>query len=626
MTTSEKQTLGFQTEAKQLLQLMIHSLYSNKEVFLRELISNASDAADKLRFETLAKPELYEGDADLRIRIEFDREARTLTLHDNGIGMSREEAIANLGTIARSGTKEFFSHLSADARKDAALIGQFGVGFYSAFIVAEKVEVITRRAGLPADQGVHWSSTGEADFTVEQVDKPSRGTTLILHLREDALEFADYWRIRHVVKKYSDHIALPVVLRKPAEEGGEAVDETVNTAQALWTRPRNDISDEEYREFYKHISHDFEEPLTWSHNRVEGKLEYTSLLYVPKRAPFDLWQRDGARGLKLYVQRTFVMDDAEQFLPLYLRFIKGVVDSSDLPLNVSRELLQRDANVDRIKTAVTKRVLEMLEQLASQQPAQYDEFWKAFGLVLKEGVAEDFANRERIAGLLRFASTKLDTPEQSVSLADYVARMPPSQNRIYYVVAENFNTARNSPHLEVLRKKGIEVLLLSERIDEWVMGSLREFDGRALQDVSKGALDLGELETEEERKEQEQLAEAHKGLVERLREALSAQVREVRVTHRLTESPACLAMGEDDMGLQMRRILEAAGQSMPASQPVFEVNPSHPLVIRLEQESEPERFAEWAHVLLDQARLAEGRELEDPAAFVKRLNQLILQL
>ncbi len=626
MTTAEKQTLGFQTEAKQLLQLMIHSLYSNKEVFLRELISNASDASDKLRFEALAKPELFENDAELKIRIEFDKDAKTLTIHDNGIGMSRDEAVTNLGTIARSGTKEFFAHLSADQRKDASLIGQFGVGFYAAFIVAERVEVITRRAGLPVSQGVHWESSGEADFSVESVEKAGRGTTIILHLREDALEFADYWRIKHIVKKYSDHIALPVLLKKPAEEGKEAEEETVNVAQALWTRPKSEVPEEEYKEFYKHISHDFDEPLSWSHNRVEGSLEYTSLLYVPKRAPFDMWQRDGVRGLKLYVQRTFIMDEAEQFLPLYLRFIKGIVDSNDLPLNVSREILQRDASVDKIKSALTKRVLEMLEQLAKNQPEQYAAFWKEFGLVMKEGPAEDFANRERIAKLLRFASTHSDTPEQSVALEEYVARMQPNQSKIYYVVGDNFNTAKNSPHLEVLRKKGIEVLLLSDRVDEWVMSALNEFDGKPMQDVSKGALDLGELETEEEKKEQEKLAEEHKSLVERLKSALADEVEDVRVTHRLTESPACLAVGDHDMGVQMRRILEAAGQKLPDSKPVFEVNPEHPLVRRLEQEAGDERFGEWARVLLDQARLAEGWELEDPASFVKRLNQLILQL
>ena len=627
MTTVEKETLGFQTEAKQLLQLMIHSLYSNREVFLRELISNASDAADKLRFEGLSRPELFEEDADLKVRVAYDRDTGTITISDNGIGMSRDEVISHLGTIARSGTAEFMKHLTGEQRKDASLIGQFGVGFYSAFIVADRVEVLTRRAGLSAAEGVRWESSGEADFTVEPIDKPARGTTIILHLREEAKEFADGWRIRQVVKKYSDHIAIPVVMNKEADgEDASAEEETINQAKALWTRPRTEITDDEYASFYKHIAHDFEAPLSWAHNRVEGKLEYTSLLYVPGRAPFDLWHRDGARGLKLYVQRTFIMDDAEQFLPLYLRFIKGVVDSSDLPLNVSREILQSDPSIEKIKAALTKRVLDMLNTLATEKPEQYATVWKEFGQVLKEGPAEDFANREQVARLLRFATTHADTPAQDQSLQDYVSRMKPEQKSIYYVVAENFNTARNSPHLEIFRKKGIEVLLLSDRVDEWLMQSLREFDGKPLVDVSKGKLDLGELDTEEEKQQQEKLAEANAPLVERFTRALESEVKEVRVTHRLTESPACLAVGDYDMGVQMRRILEAAGQAVPNSKPVFEINPEHPLVQRLDRETDDERFAEWARVLLDQARLAEGWELEDPATFVKRLNQLILQV
>ena len=627
---ARKETRGFQTEAKQLLHLMIHSLYSNREIFLRELVSNASDAADKLRFEAVSNGDLYEGDTDLKIRISFDKEAKTLTISDNGIGMSRDEVIDNLGTIAKSGTAQFMQKLSGDQKKDAQLIGQFGVGFYSAFIVADRVVVTSRRAGAPASEGVRWECSGDAEFSVETVEKAARGTTIELHLKSDALEFADNWRLRSIIKKYSDHIAIPVVMQKPVaideeSKDKEPEDEVINTATALWTRSRSDVTDEEYKEFYKHVSHDFTDPLTWSHNRVEGNLDYTSLLYVPARAPFDLYNRDASRGLKLYVQRTFIMDDAEQFLPLYLRFIKGVVDSNDLSLNVSREILQKDPNIDTMRSALTKRVLDMLAKLA-KEPEQYTGFWKEFGQVLKEGPAEDFANREKIAKLLRFSSTHTDKPEQDQSLEDYVSRMKEGQEKIFYIAAENFNTAKSSPHLEVFRKKGIEVLLLSDRIDEWLMSHLSEFDGKAFQDVGKGELDLGKLDSEEEKQAQEKVAEQLKPLLERVKTALDDQVAEVRITHRLTDSPACVVVAEHDMGAQMRRILEAAGQKLPETKPIFELNPEHPLVKKLEQESSETRFADLAHVLFDQANLAEGAQLQDPAAYVQRLNKLLLEL
>ncbi|MGM8227432.1 molecular chaperone HtpG [Cellvibrio sp. ARAG 10.3] len=627
---ARKETRGFQTEAKQLLHLMIHSLYSNREIFLRELVSNASDAADKLRFEAVSNGDLYEGDTDLKIRISFDKEAKTLTISDNGIGMSRDEVVDNLGTIAKSGTAQFMQKLSGDQKKDAQLIGQFGVGFYSAFIVADRVVVTSRRAGAPASEGVRWECSGDAEFSVETVEKAARGTTIELHLKSDALEFADNWRLRSIIKKYSDHIAIPVVMQKPVaideeNKDKEPEDEVINTATALWTRSRSDVTDEEYKEFYKHVSHDFTDPLTWSHNRVEGNLDYTSLLYVPARAPFDLYNRDASRGLKLYVQRTFIMDDAEQFLPLYLRFIKGVVDSNDLSLNVSREILQKDPNIDTMRSALTKRVLDMLAKLA-KEPEQYTGFWKEFGQVLKEGPAEDFANREKIAKLLRFSSTHTDKPEQDQSLEDYVARMKEGQEKIFYIAAENFNTAKSSPHLEVFRKKGIEVLLLSDRIDEWLMSHLSEFDGKSFQDVGKGELDLGKLDSEEEKQAQEKVAEQLKPLLERVKTALDDQVAEVRITHRLTDSPACVVVAEHDMGAQMRRILEAAGQKLPETKPIFELNPEHPLVKKLEQESSETRFADLAHVLFDQANLAEGAQLQDPAAYVQRLNKLLLEL
>jgi molecular chaperone HtpG len=628
---TQKETLGFQTEVKQLLHLMIHSLYSNKEIFLRELISNASDATDKLRFEALAKPELLEGGAELKIRVSFDKDAKTVTLEDNGIGMSRDEAIAHLGTIAKSGTADFMQHLTGDQKKDSHLIGQFGVGFYSAFIVADKVEVFSRRAGSPASEGVHWSSKGEGEFEVATVEKAERGTRIVLHLKAAEDEFADGWRLRNIIKKYSDHIALPIEL--PKEFHGEEKDkpaevewETVNRASALWTRPRTEIKDEEYQEFYKHIGHDFENPLSWSHNKVEGKLEYSSLLYVPARAPFDLYQREAPRGLKLYVQRVFVMDQAESFLPLYLRFIKGVVDSNDLSLNVSREILQKDPIIDSMKSALTKRVLDMLEKLAKNEPEQYKGFWKNFGQVLKEGPAEDFANKEKIAGLLRFASTRSEDGEQSVGLGEYIARMAEGQDKVYYLTGESYAQVKNSPHLEVFRKKGIEVLLLTDRIDEWLMSYLTEFDGKQFVDVARGDLDLGKLDSEEDKKAQEEVAKAKEGLVERLKAALGEQVAEVRVSHRLTDSPAILAIGEQDLGLQMRQILEASGQKVPDSKPIFEFNPSHPLIEKLDAEADEDRFADLSHILFDQAALAAGDNLKDPAAYVQRLNKLLVEL
>jgi len=626
---TQKETLGFQTEVKQLLHLMIHSLYSNKEIFLRELISNASDAADKLRFEALAKPELLEGGDPLKIRVSFDKEAKTVTLEDNGIGMSRDDVIAHLGTIAKSGTADFMKNLSGDQKKDSTLIGQFGVGFYSAFIVADQVEVFTRRAGLPASEGVHWASKGEGEFEVATVEKADRGTRIVLHLKSGEDEFADGWRLRNIIKKYSDHIALPIEL--PKEQHGEVAAaepewETVNRASALWTRPRTEVKDEEYQEFYKHVSHDFENPLSWSHNKVEGKLEYSSLLYVPARAPFDLYQREAPRGLKLYVQRVFIMDQADEFLPLYLRFIKGVVDSNDLSLNVSREILQKDPIIDSMKSALTKRVLDMLEKLAKNEPEQYQGFWKNFGQVIKEGPAEDFANKEKIAGLLRFASTSDTSGEQTVALADYLGRMKEGQDKIYFLTGESYAQVKNSPHLEVFRKKGIEVLLLTDRIDEWLMSYLTEFDGKSFVDVARGDLDLGKLDSEEDKKAQEEVAKSKEGLLERLKAALGEHVSEVRVSHRLTDSPAILAIGEQDLGLQMRQILEASGQKVPDSKPIFEINPAHPLIEKLDAEQSEDRFGDLSHILFDQAALAAGDSLKDPAAYVQRLNKLLVEL
>ena len=626
---NHKETPGFQTEEKQLLHMMIHSLYSNKEIFLRELLSNAPKAANKLQFEALKDPKLLEEDPSLRIRIGFDADARTITIDDNGIGMSRDEAVAHLGTIAKSGTGEFLRALSGDQKKDANLIGQFGVGFYSAFIVADRVDVFSRRAGLPASEGVHWSSAGEGDFEVATVDKAERGTRIVLHLKEGEEGFADGWKLRGIIKKYSDHVGLPIEM--PKEHHGEDKPaapewEAVNKASALWTRPKAEIKDEEYTEFYKHIAHDFTDPVAWSHNKVEGKLEYTSLLYVPGRAPFDLYHRDGAKGLKLYVQRVFIMDQAEQFLPLYLRFLRGVVDSSDLSLNVSREILQSGPVVDSMRSALTKRALDMLEKLSKDKPEDYKAFWTNFGQVLKEGPAEDYVNREKIAGLLRFASTHDASGEPSVALADYVARMKEGQDRIYYLTGDAYVQVKDSPHLEIFRKKGIEVLLLTDRIDEWMMGYLSEFDGKSFADVARGDLDLGALDSEDEKKAHEETAKAKEALVERLKTVLGLDVADVRVSHRLTDSPAILAMGQGDLGVQMRQLLEASGQQVPESKPVFEFNPDHPLIARLDAEGDANRFNSLTRVLFDQAALAAGESLKDPAGYVKRLNALLLEL
>ena len=617
------QTMGFQAEVKQLLKLMIHSLYSHKEIFLRELISNASDACDKWRFESLAKPELLEGGAELAITIDADSNAHTITITDNGIGMTREEAIEHLGTIAKSGTADFLSRLTGDQKKDAQLIGQFGVGFYSSFIVADHVDVYSRKAGEPASAGVHWSSKGDGEFTVETLDMPARGTKIVLHLKEGEHDFADDYRVRSLVHKYSDHIAFPVRMRKSEKD---AEYETVNHAQALWTRPRTEVKEEEYKEFYRHVTHDFSDPLAWSHGKVEGKKEYTSLIYIPSRAPFDLWHREGARGLKLYVRRVFIMDDAEQFLPLYLRFVKGVVDSADLPLNISREMLQQDASIDSMRTGLARRVLDMLTKLAKDEPEKYATFWKEFGAVLKEGPAEDHANKERIAKLLRFSSTHANKEEQDVSLDDYISRMKPGQNAIFYVIADSFAAARSSPHLEVLRKKGIEVLLLSDRVDDWLTDHLREYEGKPLRNAARGELDLGEVQTEEEKQQQESLSKEHSSLVERLKKSLGDNVSDVRTTVRLADSPACLVLGEHDLGAQMRRILEAAGQKAPATKPVLEINPTHPLLQRIASTTDESSFNDLSMLVFEQATLAEGSQLPDPAAFVQRLNRLLLAM
>ncbi len=631
---AQAQTMGFQAEVKQLLKLMIHSLYSHKEIFLRELISNASDACDKLRFEALARPELLEGGAELTISIDTDDKAHTVTITDNGIGLTRDEAIEHLGTIAKSGTAEFLSRLTGDQKKDSQLIGQFGVGFYSSFIVADRVEVFSRRAGLGADAGVHWESRGDGEFTVSNLDLPQRGTRIVLHLKEGEHEFADGYRIRSLVRKYSDHIAFAVRMRKQASQGeseGEAKEkdeeyETINHAQALWTRPRTEVADDEYKEFYRHITHDFTDPLAWSHGKVEGRKEYTSLLYIPTRAPFDLWHREAARGLKLYVRRVFIMDDAEQFLPLYLRFVKGVVDCADLPLNISREMLQQDPAIDTIRTGLTRRILDLLAKLAKDEPQKYSTFWKEFGGVLKEGPAEDHGNRERIAKLLRFSSTHADQEEQNVSLDDYLARMKPGQNEIYYVTAESFVAAKSSPHLEVLRKKGIEVLLLSDRVDEWLTEHLREFDGKHLRNVARGELDFASIQSDEEKQALESLSKEHSALVERIKKALDEQVGDVRVTARLADSPACLVLGEHDLGAQMRRILEAAGQKAPPAKPILEINPAHPLLQRIETTTDEATFNDLSMLLFEQSTLADSGQLPEPTAFVQRLNRLLLSL
>ncbi len=632
MTTDTRETLGFQTEVKQLLDLMIHSLYSNKEIFLRELVSNASDAADKLRFEALADAALYENDGELKIRVAYDKAARTITIADNGIGMSREEVIRNVGTIAKSGTREFFKSLTGDQAKDANLIGQFGVGFYSAFIVADRVTLTTRRAGLTAEHGVRWESEGAGEYTLETVEKAARGTEVTLHLREGEDDFLSGWKIRDILRRYSDHITLPILMKKEEwdQEKGEQVvrdeDEQVNQASALWARPKSEITDEQYAEFYKHVGHDFEAPLAWTHAKVEGRQEYTQLLYIPGRAPFDLWDREHRKGIKLYVRRVFIMDDAEQLMPAYLRFVRGVIDSSDLPLNVSREILQQSRDVEAIRNGSVKKVLGLLDDIAENDKEKYAKFWAAFGRVLKEGAGEDHANKERIAKLLRFASTHADTDAQDVSFADYVARMKEGQDRIYFITADSFAAAKNSPHLEIFRKKGIEVLLLSDRVDEWVVSGITEFEGKPLVSVAKGDLDLGTLEDEAEKEAQKQEAETFKDLTDRIAKAIGEQVKEVRVTHRLTDSPACLVADEHAMGMNLERLLKAAGQQVGGSKPILEVNPQHAIVQRLKAEADEARFGDWSRVLFDQALLAEGGQLEDPASFVKRVNQLMLAM
>ena len=633
--SSEK--LEFQAEVKQLMQLMIHSLYSNKEIVLRELISNASDAADKLRFEALANSALYENDAELKIQIGFDKAARTVTISDNGVGMSREEVIANIGTIAKSGTKEFFQSLSGDDAKDANLIGQFGVGFYSAFIIADKVTLTTRRAG--STDAVKWTSAGEGNYTLDAVKKASRGTEIVLHLRKDEDEFLNDWQLKSIIRKYSDHITLPIVMQKSewkegedrpdgSKSGGEMVTtnelETVNKASALWARAKSDITEDDYHEFYKHVSHDHETPLAYTHSRVEGKQEYISLLYIPSKAPFDLYDRERRHGIKLYVKRVFIMEDAEKLMPQYLRFVRGVIDSADLPLNVSREILQDSRDVDAIKNGSVKKALGLLEDLATDKPEDYAKFWTEFGRVLKEGPGEDFANKDKIAGLLRFASTKADTQAQTVSFVDYIGRMSAEQKAIYYITADSFAAAQHSPHLEIFRKKNIEVLLLSDKVDEWLLGSLTEFDGKKLQSIAKGDLDLGDLETDTEKEIQKKIEEEAKTLIERVKSTLGDAVKEVRVTHRLTESAACLVAGQHDLSGNLARILKAAGQNAPDSKPILELNPTHKLVQRLEAETEEAKFADLAHLVFDQALLAEGGQLNDPASFVRRMNALLV--
>lgn len=631
---SQQETHGFQTEVKQLLNLMIHSLYSNKEIFLRELVSNAADAADKLRFMALSDDTLYENDGELRVRIRGDKEKGTVTIEDNGIGMTREGVIEHLGTIAKSGTAEFFSNLSGDQAKDSQLIGQFGVGFYSAFIVADKVTVRTRAAGHGADQGVLWESEGEGNFTVEDITKNSRGTEITLHLREEEKEFADDWRLRSIITKYSDHISVPVEMWEEGtperEEEGEKIPATegawkvMNKATALWTRSKSDVTADEYKEFYKHISHDYGDPLLWSHNKVEGKQEYTSLLYIPAKAPWDMWNRDSKQGLKLFVQRVFIMDEAEQFMPSYLRFVRGLVDSNDLPLNVSREILQDNKITRNLKASLTKRVLGMLEKLAKDDNDKYQEFWSQFGQALKEGPAEDFANKERVAALLRFASTHTDSVAPTVSLDDYVSRMKEGQTKIYYIVADSYEAAANSPHLELLRKKGIEVLLMHERIDEWLVNHLTEFKEKQLLSVSRDDLELGELENEDDKKEQEKLAEESVSLVERFKTALGDRVKDVKVTTRLTDTPACVVTGSDEMSTQMIKLMQAAGQEVPESKPSFEINPTHPLIARLNDEQDEELFVNWSNLILQQALLSEKGSLSDPSSFIKLMNQMLM--
>ncbi len=624
------ETLGFQAEVKQLLHLMIHSLYSNKEIFLRELVSNASDACDKLRFEAIDQPDLLQGDTDLRIRVEYDSAARSVTISDNGVGMSRDEAVSHLGTIARSGTKEFFSRLTGDKQKDAQLIGQFGVGFYSSFIVAQKVSVLSRRAGAVETDAVLWESDGEGEFSVTRVEKADRGTSVTLYLREGEDEFLSGWKLREVLRRYSDHISLPIQMLKEewdsekSEQVKKSEWETINQANALWTRSKSEITDEQYQEFYKHVAHDYEDALAWTHNRVEGRSEYTQLLYIPKHAPMDLWDREGKRGVKLYVKRVFIMDDAEQLLPMYLRFVRGVIDSADLPLNVSRELLQESRDVRVIRDGSTKRVLSLLEDLVENKPEQYTTFWEQFGQVIKEGVGEDTANKERIAKLLRFASTHADNAAQTVSFAEYVGRMKEGQDKIYYVSADSFAAASHSPHLEIFRKKGLEVLLLSDRVDEWMLSYLRDFDGKSLVSIAKGGLDLDQLADEDEKKHQTEVAETFKPLVERLKAALAEKVKDVRVTGRLVDSPACVVVDANELSPHLLRMLQSAGQTAPDVKPILEINPEHALIARIQEASDAD-FGEWAQLLLDQAMLAEGAHLSDAAEFVKRMNRLLLK-
>ena len=626
---TNKETLGFQTEVQQLLDLMIHSLYSNKEIFLRELISNASDAADKLRFEALTDDGLFEDDADLKIRVEFNKEQKTITVLDNGIGMSREEIIDNLGTIAKSGTREFFESLTGDQSKDNQLIGQFGVGFYSSFIVAEKLEVISRRAGLGREEGVRWISEGKNDYSLETVDRPKRGTKIVLYLRDDAEEFLNAFRLRSIITKYSDHISIPIVMDKEGED--EKGEETVNSATALWSRAKKDIKDEEYEEFYKHVGHDFEAPLARVHNKVEGKLEYTSLLYIPARAPFDLWDREKRHGIKLYVRRIFIMDDAEQLMPSYLRFVKGIVDSDDLPLNISREILQRNKTIDSIRSGCTKKILDLLAGMAKKDTEKYNTFWKEFGRVLKEGVIEVTDKQEELAKLFRFSSSHDDNEEQLVSLQDYVGRMKDGQKAIYFISADSFSTAKNSPHLEVFRDKGIEVLLLTDPIDEWLTTHLNEFDGKPLTSVNKGELDLDKLtangkDEDKDKKKEKKAEKEYEDITKRIKELLEGKVKDVRVTDRLTTSPACLVADENDMGRHLEQILAASGQSLPGSKPILEINPNHLILLRLKDEQDEDRFTDWTHIIFDQALLSEGGKLDDPASFVHRLNDMFLEL
>jgi molecular chaperone HtpG len=626
---TQKETLEFQTEVKQLLQLMIHSLYSNKEIFLRELISNSSDACDKLRFDALANDKLYEGDTDLRIRVDFDKDNKTVTVSDSGVGMTRDEVVENIGTIAKSGTRQFFESLTGDQAKDTQLIGQFGVGFYSSFIVADKVTLTTRKAGLGPEHGVRWSSAGDGEFTLETVEKADRGTEVVLHLRDGEEEFLESFRLKNIIHKYSDHIPLPIEMLAEAEEGEEDKDveyEAVNKASALWTRPRNEVSDEEYKEFYKHVAHDLEDPMTWIHSHVEGNQSYKTLFYIPARAPFDLYDRDSRHGIKLYVRRVFIMDDAEQLMPYYLRFVRGLVDSDDLPLNVSREILQHNKLIDTIRSGSVKKVLGVLESMAKNEPDTYTGFWKQFGNVLKEGPGEDFSNKERIAKLLRFSTTETNSEDQTVSLEDYIARMKDGQEKIYYVTADSFAAARNSPHLQIFRGKGIEVLLLSDRVDEWLVSHLSEFDGKSLASIAKGKLDLDELADEEEKKAAKETEDEYADLVKRMQEVLDDRVNSVRVSQRLTDSPSCLVMGEHDMAVHMQQMLKQAGHEVPTSKPDLEINPSHPLVSRLNDEADSERFSSWSNVLLDQAMLSEGGQLDDPVAFVNRLNDLLVEM